>query len=252
MGKDKPVGGDMDQIGGTFHYSFLYQYSTARCCIRRHASTLSSACKGPMVYWSPKNRLWLTLDAIYLMTRTLRYYPYRFDDVCDSVRRALAALQRDAYSPEGRKAVFSEKLGVHSLTAAISIAAELQQFLGAQEIVTEWPLNSLSIAVRLYERNAASLKIHSDTLQITPGKLINFASRLGRVIAQAVPLSIPDCRAASSVAHKQLDTGIQHCLLHQHEIKSAGLDMVLDRQRRDCYRQPGRSTWCSVAGGSRH
>ena len=26
MGKDKPPGGDSDQIGGTFHYFFLYQY----------------------------------------------------------------------------------------------------------------------------------------------------------------------------------------------------------------------------------
>jgi hypothetical protein len=57
-----------------------------------------------------------------------------------SVRRALAALYRDVFSPEGRQKVFYGNSGVHSLTAAVNIAAEAQQFLGAQEIVTDWPL----------------------------------------------------------------------------------------------------------------
>jgi hypothetical protein len=39
-----------------------------------------------------------------------------------------------------RKNTFVGKLPVHSVTAAISIAAQAQQFPGAQEIVTERPL----------------------------------------------------------------------------------------------------------------
>jgi hypothetical protein len=77
---------------------------------------------------------------IYLMTRTLRYCEHRLEDVRNSVRRIMDVLERDVFSPEGRKQTFSKHDGVHSLTAAISIVAEAQQFLGASEVVTDWPL----------------------------------------------------------------------------------------------------------------
>ena len=82
----------------------------------------------------------MTLDAIYLMTRTLRQNPHRFDDVRNCVRRVMGILMNDVFSAEGRKKTFTGNLAVHSVTAAISIAAEAQQFLGAQEVVTERPL----------------------------------------------------------------------------------------------------------------
>jgi hypothetical protein len=47
---------------------------------------------------------------------------------------------RDLYSPAGRRTALSPKLPVHSVTAAISIAAEAQKFLGAQEVITDRPL----------------------------------------------------------------------------------------------------------------
>jgi hypothetical protein len=140
MGQGKPAGGDVDQIGGTFHYSFLYQYFNRRMPYPEQRIDSILGLQQPDGYWTPGNHLWMTLDAIYLMTRTLRYSPHRMDDVRSSVRRALAALERDVYSPEGRKKTFSENAGVHSLTAAINIAAEAQQFFGAQEIITDWPL----------------------------------------------------------------------------------------------------------------
>ncbi len=91
-------------------------------------------------YWMADNHLWMTLDAIYLMTRTLRYCPHRFDDVRGAVRRIMGILMHDLYSPAGRKTALSPNLPVHSVTAAISIAAEAQQFLGAGEVITERPL----------------------------------------------------------------------------------------------------------------
>jgi hypothetical protein len=140
MGRNKPPGGDIDQVGGTFHYSFLYQFFNRQMPYAKQRIDSVLGLQRSDGYWSPTNTLWMTLDAIYLMTRTLRYYPYRFEDVRASVRRALTVLQRDVYSPEGRKVTFSKEGGVHLMTAAINIAAEAQQFLGAKEVITEWPL----------------------------------------------------------------------------------------------------------------
>jgi len=140
MGKDKPHTGDAEQIGGTFHYSFLYQHFNRHMPYAEQRIDTVIRLQQADGYWMKKNHLWMTLDAIYLMTRTLRYRPYRFDDVCAVVRRVLNVLMRDVFSAEGRKNTFTGNLAVHSLTAAISIAAEAQQFLGAQEVVTERPL----------------------------------------------------------------------------------------------------------------
>ena len=43
-------------------------------------------------------------------------------------------------APEARAKVYTGRLAVHSVTAAISIAAEAQQFLGADQVITDWPL----------------------------------------------------------------------------------------------------------------
>lgn len=140
MGRDKPAGGDIDQIGGTFHYSFLYSFFNLPMPFPEKRIDSVLALQHSDGYWSPANYLWLTLDAIYLMTRTLRYCPHRFDDVRASVRRVMRTLQQAVYSPEGRKKAFAKGQAVHSLTAATAIAAEAQQFLGAQEVITDWPL----------------------------------------------------------------------------------------------------------------
>jgi transposase-like protein len=56
---------------------------------------------------------------------------------------ALAALYRDFFSPEGRRKVFYRSAELLSLTAAVNIAAEAQQFLRAHGIITNSPLKLL-------------------------------------------------------------------------------------------------------------
>jgi hypothetical protein len=141
MGLEKPPGGDSDQIGGSFHYSFLFHHFNRRPPYPERRIDTVLRLQQPDGYWDPKNHLWMTLDAIYLMTRTVRYAPYRVADVAAAVRRAMDAVMRDAISPEGRKATFGGRLAVHSVTAAISIAAELQQFFGADAVRTDLPLH---------------------------------------------------------------------------------------------------------------
>jgi hypothetical protein len=141
MGRDKPPAGDPDQVGGTFHYGFLFEHFNRRM---PHPERRIDAVLGLQQadgYWDPRNHLWMTLDALYLMTRTLRHAPHRVADVAAAARRAMQALMRDAYGPGGRTVTFTGRLAVHSVTAAISIAAELQQFLGADAVLTDSPLH---------------------------------------------------------------------------------------------------------------
>jgi len=140
MGIDKPATGDSDQIGGTFHYSFLYENFNRHLPYPEARIDTVLRLQQADGYWLPSNHLWMTLDAIFLMTRTLRYCPHRFDDVRATVRRVMGILSREVYSPEGRRRTFVGHLAVHSATAAISIAAEAQKFLGAREVVTDQPL----------------------------------------------------------------------------------------------------------------
>ncbi|MBC8095801.1 MAG: hypothetical protein H7Y43_08310 [Akkermansiaceae bacterium] len=140
MGQEKPAAGDSDQIGGTFHYAFLYQHFNRHMPFPERRIDSVIGLQQSDGYWLPTNKLWLTLDAIYLMTRTLRYCPHRFEDVRSAVRRTLNTMMGEVFSPEGRKKTFTGRLAVHSLTAAISTVAEAQLFLGVNEVITERPL----------------------------------------------------------------------------------------------------------------
>jgi hypothetical protein len=140
MGEDKPATGDTDQIGGTFHYAFLYEYFHRRMPYPERRIDTVLGLQREDGFWLEGNYLWLTLDAIYLMTRTLRYCAHRQEEVRASVRRAVRAVEAAAWSAEGRKRSFSKGQAVHAATVACAIAAEAQQFLGAQEVVTDWPL----------------------------------------------------------------------------------------------------------------
>jgi hypothetical protein len=140
MGRDKPPGGDADQVGGTFHYGFLYEHFNRHMPFPEARIDAVLRTQLPDGYWRADNHLWLTLDAIYLLTRSLRYCSHRLDEVRACIRRLMGILMRDLYSPAGRQTALSPKLPVHSVTAAISIAAEVQKFLGAQEVITDRPL----------------------------------------------------------------------------------------------------------------
>ncbi len=140
MGQDKPAGGDSDQVGGTFHYSFLFNHFNRRMPYPQPRIDAVLGTQQADGYWRPDNHLWLTLDAMYLMTRTLRYCDYRAQDVRAAVRGIMRRAMAEFYSPRGRGKSFTGHLQVHLVTCAISIAAEAQQFLGAQEVITDWPL----------------------------------------------------------------------------------------------------------------
>jgi hypothetical protein len=139
-GVDKPPEGDLDQIGGTFHYAFLYEYANRRLA---HAEARIDAVLGLQRddgLWDPENPWWLTLDGVYLLTRGVRHTGHRRADVESAVRRSVAAVAEVALDPDERVAVFGEPMGTHALVAVVSLLAEAQQFLGVDEVATDQPL----------------------------------------------------------------------------------------------------------------
>lgn len=140
MGRDKPVAGDFDQVGGTFHYLFMYAYFNRKMAYPEKRIDAVLGLQQSDGFWHPQNHLWLSFDAMYTLTRSLRDAPHRFDVVKSAVRRTVKAVERDFFSAEARRTAYNGKVGVHSLTAALCFAAEAQQFLGRDEIITDDPL----------------------------------------------------------------------------------------------------------------
>jgi len=139
-GVDKPAAGDTDQIGGSFHYAFLYDWHHR---LMAHPEARIDAILGLQRddgVWADDNPLWLTLDAVYLLARAVERSGHRRPDVEAAVRRAVLAVEERAVQPSRRDAAFGWYLGAHSLTAAVSILAEGQRFLGQQAICTDRPL----------------------------------------------------------------------------------------------------------------
>ncbi|MGA2837305.1 MAG: hypothetical protein ABSF84_11985 [Acidimicrobiales bacterium] len=139
FGDGKPPGGDLDQIGGTFHYAFAYE-SAGRPL--PHAAQRVEAVLGLQRddgLWDPANPFWLTLDAVYLLSRAMDHEGVDDGRCAAAIRAALDGLA-PALTPSGRTAAFGQGLGTHSLVAVLSTFAEAQKRLGSDEIVTAIPL----------------------------------------------------------------------------------------------------------------
>ena len=139
-GEDKPATGDIDQVGGTFHYAFLYEWHHR---VLAHPEARIDAVLGLQAddgFWSADSKLWITLDAVYLLARACDRSGHRRDDVRRAVRAALTAFCEAVLAPAQRDEHFGWYLGTHWLTAAVSVLAEAQRFLGADEVRTDRPL----------------------------------------------------------------------------------------------------------------
>ena len=139
FGDGKHPAGDLDQVGGTFHYAFLY---TSAGRPLPHPEARVEAVLGlqrPDGLWDPANPYWLTLDAVYLLARAMGTDAVDDGRCADAIRAALGGLA-PSLTPVGRAAAFSRGLGTHSLVAVLNTFAEAQRRLGPDEVVTAVPL----------------------------------------------------------------------------------------------------------------
>lgn len=140
FGDGKPPTGDLDQIGGTFHYAFLYEWANRPLPHPEARIDAVLALQREDGLWDPANPFWLTLDGVYLLTRAVRRSGHRRAEVDAAVRRSLDAVALLALDEEARPVTFGASMGSHTLVAVVSLLAEAQQHLGADEVVSDLPL----------------------------------------------------------------------------------------------------------------
>jgi hypothetical protein len=142
-GVDKPATGDADQIGGTFHYAFVHEHCDVALPHAPERVRTVLDLQRDDGRWDPANPLWLTLDGVYLLARGVPDAPEHLDAVRAAAGRSASWLHSQVVDPERRMALFGADMGVHAVTAAVSILAEVQPFLGDDVVVTEEPLRSV-------------------------------------------------------------------------------------------------------------
>lgn len=140
LGQDKPSGGDTDQIGGTFHFAFFWEYFGRQMPFSDQRVDAILGLQGPTEIWAGDNPWWMPFDSIYMLSRVASYSDYRKEDIRNSVQRAVEVCYERAMDQACRETDFYyPELGVHTLTGAISLFAVAQQFLG-DEIISPKPL----------------------------------------------------------------------------------------------------------------
>lgn len=135
MGDGKPPEGDFDQVGGTFHYAFMYEHFGRAMPYPAARTDAILGLQRDDGTWHERNIWWLTLDALYMLDRDQRRLPHRPDDVRAAIARATAAAAERIATPEVR-----DGMTPHQLTATVNLFAIAQQALGRDEIVTDRPL----------------------------------------------------------------------------------------------------------------
>jgi hypothetical protein len=142
VGVGKPAEGDLDQIGGTFHFDFFWGALDLRLPFAQARAKSLLGLQQSNGLWDPNNPWWLTFDAIYMLGRTLP------DLAVDEVQQVLAAIARSVSTVAERAANARQRtsdfvqpwIGAHMLTGALSLFAYAQQVLGENRVKTSRPL----------------------------------------------------------------------------------------------------------------
>jgi hypothetical protein len=142
MGNNSSKEVNFDQIGGTFHYFFIYEYFRKK--IKYSNQRIDSILKiqNSNGSWSREpNIWWLNLDAVYMLTRSVKNTGYRIKDIKKALIKNMEFVMNRINNENLRVEDF-EKC-VHNLTGAINCLAELQLFLGRDLVYSKQPLLSV-------------------------------------------------------------------------------------------------------------
>jgi hypothetical protein len=142
-GVNKPATGDTDQIGGTFHYAFLYEFEGRPLAFAPARIDAVLGLQNGDGIWDPDNPLWLTLDAVYLLRQAVRNSDHRRAGVERAVTSAVEWLHDNVLAPERREAAFGGPMATHDLVAVLTTLTEAQRLLGRDAVRTARPLSSV-------------------------------------------------------------------------------------------------------------
>lgn len=142
VGIGKPTEGDLDQVGGTFHFDFFWAALGLRLPFARARAKALLGLQQSNGLWDQNNPWWLSFDAIYMLGRTLPdLTKEEAAPVLAAIARSVSTLVDRAADPALRIIDFGQPwIGAHMLTGALSLLAYAQQVLGADRVKTSRPL----------------------------------------------------------------------------------------------------------------
>jgi hypothetical protein len=143
VGVGKPEEGDLDQIGGTFHFDFLWATLDRTLPHPQARAKALMNLQQPNGLWDDHNPWWLTFDSVYMLGRTLAALPNsQANRVREAISKAIGALADRALDSAQRQHDFVDHwMGVHMLTGATSAFAYAQRHLfGTDTLRTDHPL----------------------------------------------------------------------------------------------------------------
>ncbi len=136
-GIGKPPVGDLDQIGGSFHYHFVLEHLGRPFPFPEARVDAVLGLQGADGIWHRLNPFWLTLDALYLMARS-PVDDARRNQVAAATLDAVRTVEAEFCGIDGTH--FDGPLGAHSAVAIMSLLTVAQQVLGPEIVVTDEPL----------------------------------------------------------------------------------------------------------------
>ncbi len=112
VGRGTPPEGTLDQIGGTFHFAFFWEYHGRQMPYGEKRIDSILGLQRPDGDWDPGNPWWMPFDSIYMLTQAAADTGHRVDDVRNCVRGVPAlALERVMDEATRRQAFRDRGLG---------------------------------------------------------------------------------------------------------------------------------------------
>jgi hypothetical protein len=127
LGDHKPAAGDLDQVGGTFHYAFLYEHHRRPLPFAAERRDSVVGLQQASGLWDSGNPWWLTLDGTYLLRTSAGDPPG--SERSGIVRAAGAVVDR--WGPAERDRILEDSpMASHDLAAVTTLLAEAGHALG--------------------------------------------------------------------------------------------------------------------------
>ena len=141
IGRDTPPEGTLDQIGGTFHFDFFWQYFDRAMPFAEQRIDAILGLQRDDGDWDPGNPWWMPFDAIYMLARAVSGSGHRVEDFRDCVRGVVTRAYDRIMDGSSRESDFvKQDMGVHTLNGALGLFAVGQSILGPDEVRTTKPL----------------------------------------------------------------------------------------------------------------
>ena len=141
IGRGTPPLGTLDQIGGTFHFAFLWEFYGRQVPYGEARIDSILGLRRSDGDWDTANIWWMPFDSIYMLTQAANATGHRVADVRECVESVLSLVLDRVMDESIRQQTFVESdMGVHTMNGLMGLFAVAQGYLGTDEVLTDRPL----------------------------------------------------------------------------------------------------------------